>query len=180
MLRKFRGAEWLTLAGVVLLVDSLFFRSWWKWTSLAAAEAQAGDIDGDPHVITFGDASGLWLDHTDLPYARWFLYVALLLAVAMLLSALLRRTVGWSIVLATPLTLVGFAVAMYMVRRLFDPPEGYLPLPGFYVAMFGTLMIWLGGFWAMRDERVPAPFREGPEPELLTVGPARADAPGAS
>jgi hypothetical protein len=138
---KLRAGEWIALAGIGLVIAS-FFRPWY--------ETPAGNLS---FWDTFGGAAVLML-------------AALAAASAMVLATLLERdspavvvpTEVWSVVL-------GFIGAIAALVRVLERPDHASGLcAGAWLGLAGALLILVGSWIAMSDER-PSRFRPAePEP----------------
>jgi hypothetical protein len=163
--QKLRPAEWLSLAGALLLFVSTFL-PWFALPGITELRklAPQARLDGG------GDDGPINLNVWDLGFARWWIYLAILLGVCMVLAALLSRTPEWSIILCTPLVLVSGIALICLLVRLFDAPRPYAETTtGFYIALIGAIGLFAGTCWAIRDDSAPAGFERAPRPELIHV-----------
>jgi hypothetical protein len=139
-LRRLRAGELLALAGAICVIVSLFVRSY---------ETPIGNLNA---WETFGPAVVLEI-------------AAVFAALAMVLSALTERTTALPVattVWCVPLGLLGVIAA---IVRVFERPDhaGGVCI-GVWLALAGSLLIVLGAWQAMRDER-PSMYRPvRPEP----------------
>lgn len=162
---KLRPAELLTLFGAVLL----FLATLLPWFALPGIEelrklAPTARLEGS------GDGGSIDLNVWDLGFARWWIYLAIILGVCMVLAALLSRTPEWSIILCTPLVLVSGIALFCLLVRLFSAPRPYAETTtGYYLAVIGGLALFAGACWAIRDDSAPGGFDKAPRPEVLRV-----------
>lgn len=139
-LRALRAGELVALAGVICVVVSLF-RPWY--------EGPAGQLDV---WDTFGAAVVILL-------------AALCAALAMIVSALTERTMALPIATAVWSVLLGLAGVIAAVVRVLERPQGTTSLcAGPWLALAGTVLILVGSWIAIDDER-PSRYRPAtPEP----------------
>ncbi len=162
---KLRPAELLTLFGTALLFVSTLL----PWFALPGIDelrklAPTARLEGS------GDGGPINLNVWDLGFARWWIYLAIILGACMILAALLSRTPEWAIILCTPLVVVsGIALLCLLVRMLSSPRPYADPTGGFYLALIGGIALFAGACWAIRDDSSPAGFERAPRPELLRV-----------
>lgn len=162
---KLRPAEWLALAGTAVLFISTFL----PWFALPSAASIARDTPG-ARLIGGGSDNAINLNVWDLGFARWWVYLAILLGACMVLAALLSRTAEWSIILCSPLVLVSGITFLCLFVRLFNSPHPYASAQfGFYLAFLGATALLAGTCWAIRDDSVPEGFDKAPRPELIHV-----------
>jgi drug/metabolite transporter (DMT)-like permease len=128
-LRQLRLGELLALAGAILVIVSLFERSY---------EAPVGNLDA---WNTFGPGVVLLL-------------VAVCGALAMVLSALTERTTALPVSTAVWCVLLGvLAVIAAIVRVLERPEHASSVCIGAWLALAGAVAILVGAWQALRDER---------------------------
>ena len=162
---KLRISDLTALLGAVLLFVATFL----SWFELPGVE-QLRELAPNATLEGVGTTSSLTLNVWDLGITRWFVYLAIGLAFCMILAALLSRTAEWAVILATPLVIVSFFALLGMVIRLFDSPRPYSEaMFGFYLGLAGSIVLFAGAFWAIRDESVPDGFDKAPSPEQLRV-----------
>jgi drug/metabolite transporter (DMT)-like permease len=128
-LRQLRVGELLALAGAILVIVSLFERSY---------EAPVGNLDA---WNTFGPGVVLLL-------------VAVCGALAMVISALTERTTALPVSTAVWCVLLGvLAVIAAIVRVLERPEHASSVCIGAWLALAGAVAILVGAWQALRDER---------------------------
>ncbi|MBJ7355294.1 MAG: hypothetical protein JHC98_10770 [Thermoleophilaceae bacterium] len=165
MSAKLRPAEFLALAGTVILFISTFL----PWFALPSAASIARDTPG-ARLVGGGDDGPINLNVWDLSLTRWWVYLAILLGACMVLAALLSKTAEWSIILCTPLVLVSGIAFLCLLGRLFNSPTSYATNQfGLYLAFVGSAALFAGTCWAIRDDSVPEGFEKAPRPELIHV-----------
>jgi hypothetical protein len=162
---KLRPAELLALAGTLVLFVSTFI----PWFALPSAASIARETPG-ARLVGGGTDGAINLNVWDLPVARWWIYLAILLGACMVLAALLSRTAEWSIILCTPLVFVSGIAFLSLLVRLFNSPTAYASNQfGLYLAFLGSVALFAGTCWAIRDDSVPEGFEKAPRPELIHV-----------
>lgn len=155
------------LAGAGAIV--MFIATFLPWFSLPSASELVKLAPG-ARLVGGGSDGSIDLNVWDLGWARWWVYLAILLGVCMVLAALLSRTADWSMILNTPLVVVSFIAFMCLFVRLFDSPRPYASAQlGFYMAFVGSAMLLAGTMWAIRDDSVPEGFDKAPRPEFIHV-----------
>lgn len=165
MAGKLRGSEWLAAAGTLTLFVSTFL----PWFSLPTASQLSLSAPG-ARVVGIGADAPIHLNVWDLGFARWWIYLTVLLGAWMVLAALFSRTPDWSTILCTPLGLTSFiAVVCLVVRVLVAPRPNATALAGLYLALVGAAAVFAAVGWALRDETVPDGFDKAPRPELIQV-----------
>ncbi|MGH2960204.1 MAG: hypothetical protein ACRDKE_11415 [Solirubrobacterales bacterium] len=165
MSAKLRPSELLAGAGALILLVSTFL----PWFALPAA-ADLVKLAPNARLVGGGNDGAIDLNVWDLYFARWWIYLAILLGLCMVLAALLSSTAEWSIILCTPLVLVSGIAFLCLLVRLIDSPRPYAETqPGFYLALLGGLALLAGACWAIRDDSVPEGFEKAPRPELIHV-----------
>lgn len=165
MSEKLRPSELLAGAGALILFVSTFL----PWFALPAA-SDLVKLAPNARLVGGGNDGAINLNVWDLGFARWWVYLAILLGVCMVLAALLSATPEWSIILCTPLVIVSSITFLCLLVRLFDAPRPYAETqPGFYVAFLGCAALLAGACWAIRDDSVPNGFEKAPRPELIHV-----------
>ncbi len=128
-LRQLRLGELAALVGAGLVIASTFVRSY---------EGPAGTIDD---WQSFGAAVALLL-------------AAAAAALAMVLAALTARTSALPVTLAVWCFALGLVGVGGAIARLLERPEGATELCGAgWIALAGVLLIVIGAFQALRDER---------------------------
>jgi len=158
---RLRRSELLLLAGLLALFGSTFF----AWFVLSPVTSGTGEQL--PNVaLAAGEKVNVW----GLHFGRFAIYLAILSAAWLLAATLLGHTPGYATLLATPVVIFGLLSSLTMIYRLFSVPlAGSHHAAAFYVGLAGSLVIFAGGFWSMRDESVPSGFADAPQPELLRV-----------
>jgi drug/metabolite transporter (DMT)-like permease len=139
-LKQLRVGELLVLAGAILVIVSLFVRSY---------EAPVGNLDA---WNTFGPGVALLL-------------AAAAAALAMVISALTERSTALPVSLAVWCVLLGLiGVIAAIVRVLERPDHASMVCIGAWLALAGAAAILVGAWLALRDER-PSLYRPArPEP----------------
>lgn len=165
MSEKLRPSELLAGAGALIL----FFSTFLPWFALPAA-SDLVKLAPNARLVGGGNDGPIDLNVWDLEFARWWVYLAILLGVCMVLAALLSATPEWSIILCTPLVIVSSIAFLCLLVRLVDAPRPYAESqPGLYVAFLGCAALLAGVCWAIRDDSVPNGFEKAPRPELIHV-----------
>lgn len=165
MSEKLRPSELLAGAGALMLFVATFL----PWFALPAA-SDLVKLAPNARLVGGGNDGAINLNVWDLGFARWWVYLAILLGVCMVLAALLSATPEWSIILCTPLVIVSSITFLCLLVRLFDAPRPYAEAqPGFYVAFLGCAALLAGVCWAIRDDSAPGGFEKAPRPELIHV-----------
>jgi peptidoglycan/LPS O-acetylase OafA/YrhL len=139
-LKQFRGGELLAALGAACIVVSLCVR-WY--------EAPVGELDA---WDTFGPAIVLLL-------------AALCAALAMVVSAVTERSTALPVSTAVWSVLLGLiAVIAAIVRVLERPDHAYSLCIGAWLALAGAVLILVGAWLALRDERPSLYTPAQPEP----------------
>lgn len=145
-LRRLRAGELLALAGAILVIVALT-RPWYEnaFTTLSAWE-------------TFGPAVAL-------------LIAATAAALALVISAITERSTALPVAAAVWSTLFGLIAVITAVVRLLERPDHATRLcAGAWLAFAGAILMLVGSWLSMRDER---PSLYGPaEPPPLPPPPA--------
>jgi hypothetical protein len=124
-----RAGELLAFAGAVAVAMALALR-WY--------ETPSGSLDA---WDTFGVAVAL-------------LMVAALTAVGLMAATLTERSPSLPMAAAVWTTVWGFVASIAAIVRLLERPDGANGLcAGAWIALVGAVMIGLGGWLSMRDER---------------------------
>lgn len=165
MLSKLRISEWLTAIGVALLFGATF-RPWFEVPVSDEWRPFTRDTNiGDP-PLSLADGGGQ-LNVWDLTVTRWLIYGALLACAWMVIAALFGETPRWAVVLNTPALLLSACATLGLVVRLINPPAGANVLAAYWPAVVGGALMLVGSAWALRDDSVPAAYRQAPPPERL-------------
>ncbi|HSZ04387.1 MAG TPA: hypothetical protein VK778_04200 [Solirubrobacteraceae bacterium] len=128
-LRQLRVGELLALAGAILVIVSLFERSY---------EAPVGNLDA---WNTFGPGVVLLL-------------VAVCGALAMVISALTERTTALPVSTAVWCVLLGLLAVVAAIVRVLERPEHATSVCiGVWLALAGAVAILVGAWQVLRDER---------------------------
>ncbi|HTQ68366.1 MAG TPA: hypothetical protein VMI13_06710 [Solirubrobacteraceae bacterium] len=136
--RRLRRGELITLAGVALLIASLFVPTY---------HSPSGELDA---WDTFGAAVALQL-------------AAIFAGLALVLSALTERTAALPVSTAVWCVPVGLAGVIASVVRLLERPEHASGLAtGGWLALAGALAVLAGAWETLRDEHTP--LYEPPSP----------------
>lgn len=153
-LARLRLGEWVTLAGALGLLVTMFF----DWFG----------VEGDGRLLEIVRVSGL-LEKSGWSGVGWALAALLALAIALGLAIVVatatRQTPAWSVgacVLAVPVGLIAFLV---LALRLLTQPGLGVGLPDEFVdiklaahlGLLFTALIPVGAFLALKDERTAAP-----------------------
>lgn len=143
--RRLRAGELIALAGAICVVVALLL----PWYESAAGKLNAWD--------TFGPAVAL-------------LIAATAAALALCIGALTERSPALPVALGVWSTLLAIAAVVAAVVRVLERPQGATRLcAGAWVALAGAVLMLVGSWQAMRDERTslyePArPPRRPPPP----------------
>jgi hypothetical protein len=128
-LKQLRLGELLALAGAIVVIVSLFVRSY---------EAPVGNLDA---WNTFGPGVVLLL-------------VAVCGALAMVVSALTERTTALPVSTAVWCVLLGLLAVIAAIVRVLERPEHASSVCiGAWLALAGAVAILVGAWQALRDER---------------------------
>lgn len=162
---KLRPSEWLIGIGALALLISTFL----PWFALPSAN-EILNLAPSAKLVGAGETGALKLNVWDLGLARWWVYLAILLGISVVLAALLSRTPDWSTILCTPLVVVGLIAFICLLVRLLDPPRAHATAQvGFYLGLVGSITLLGGALWAIRSELVPEGFDKAPRPEFIEV-----------
>lgn len=165
MAGKLRPSEILAGIGAI----AMFIATFLPWFALPSA-GELVKLAPGARLVGGGSDSAIDLNVWDLGWARWWIYLAILLGVCMVLAALFSRTADWSIILCTPLVVVSLIAFLCLLVRLFDSPRPYATAQlGFYLAFAGCAALLGGTMWAIRDDTVPEGFDKAPRPEFIHV-----------
>jgi len=150
-LRRVRVGELLALAGAVCVFVSLFLPSYRRATGL---------LDG---WDTFGPAVALLL-------------AAAVAACVLVVCNLMERTTAVPVAAAVWTFLFGLVAIVAAVVRLLERPEHVTGVcSGAWLALAGAVLIFLGAWWSMWDERrslyEPASPEPRPGPPAASGGP---------
>ena len=150
-LRRVRVGELLALAGAVCVFVSLFLPSYRRATGL---------LDG---WDTFGPAVALLL-------------VAAAAACLLVVSNVMERTTAVPVAAAVWTFLFGLVAIVAAVVRLLERPDHVTGVcSGAWLALAGAVLIFLGAWWSMWDERrslyEPASPEPRPGPPAASGGP---------
>jgi uncharacterized membrane protein HdeD (DUF308 family) len=140
--RQLRAGELLALVGAILVIVSMFVRSY---------ETPVGNLDA---WNTFGAGVALLL-------------AAACAALAMVISALTERTTALPVSTAVWCVLLGLiGVIAAVVRVLERPQHATMACVGVWLALAGAVAILVGAWLALRDERpsLYTPARPAPRP----------------
>jgi hypothetical protein len=164
---KIRASEGLALGAALVL----FLTTLMPWFSLPGVD-QLRKLAPTARAEGGGSLASIDLNIWDLGFARWFIYIAILLGVCMFLAALFSRNPEWSIILATPLVIFSLIAMLSLLVRLVDSPRPYADATGwFYLAVASSVVLFGAACWAIRDESVPEGFDKAPRPEMIHVEP---------
>jgi Na+-transporting NADH:ubiquinone oxidoreductase subunit NqrE len=138
--KQLRRGELVAFAGAILVIVSLFVRSY---------QAPSGNLTA---WNTFGPGVALLL-------------AAACAALAMVISALTERSTALPVSIAVWTVLLGLiGVIAALVRTLERPDHASMACVGVWLALAGAVAILLGAWLALRDER-PSLYRPAtPEP----------------
>jgi drug/metabolite transporter (DMT)-like permease len=138
--RQLRAGETLALAGAILVIVSLFVRSY---------QAPSGNLTA---WNTFGPGVALLL-------------AAACAALAMVISALTERSTALPVSIAVWTVLLGLiGVIAALIRALERPDHASMACVGVWLALAGAVAILLGAWLALRDERTSLYTPATPEP----------------
>jgi hypothetical protein len=142
-LRRMRPADWLAGLGGVAVLAALFL-PWY----------------GQPH------ASG-WESFAALDV---ILAGLALVGVVLALAALTQGTTAVPIAFAAFSIIAGLVATLLVVIRLVNlPGDAESREIGPYIALAGSLAVFLGGYWASRDERITGDTRTVDPEDVRTV-----------
>ena len=150
-LRRVRLGELLALAGAVCVIVSLFLPSYRRAT---------GTLDA---WDTFGPAVAVLL-------------AAAVAACVLVASNLMERTTALPIAAAVWTFLFGLLAIVAAVIRLIERPDHVTEVcAGAWLALAGAVLIFLGAWWSIWDERPslyePASPEPRPDPPAASGGP---------
>lgn len=162
---KVRPSELIAFIGGILLLISTFF----PWFSLPGVD-ELRKIAPEARVVGTGDTGSIDLNVWDLTFARWFVYLTILVAVWMFFAALFSKTADWSMILATPLVIFSFIALICLLYRALDVPRDLAEhTVWFWLALVAAFTTFNAACWAIRDDTVPAGFTKPPRPEFVEV-----------
>jgi drug/metabolite transporter (DMT)-like permease len=149
--RRVRVGELLALAGAVCVIVSLF---------LASYQRATGRLDA---WDTFGPAVALLL-------------AAAVAACVLVVSNLMERTTAVPVAAAVWTFLFGLLAIVAAVIRLIERPDHVTEVcAGAWLALAGAVLIFLGAWWSIWDERPslyePASPEPRPDPPAASGGP---------
>ncbi len=140
-IRRLRRGELITLAGIVVLVVSLFVPTY---------HSPAGQLDA---WDTFGAAVALQL-------------AALFAGLALLVSAVTERTTALPVSTAVWCIPLGLAAVIASAVRLLERPEAANGLAaGGWLALIGALAVLVGAWETLRDEHTSQYRPASPPPQ---------------
>ncbi len=114
-------------------------------------------------------AAAVQMDMWNLTVVPWIAAIGFVLGGFVLISTLFGRTSRQAILWSVPAAWFGLLLTMVIAVRVFDAPvDGARNRYGIYVGLAGAVLIWLGGWQSMRDERAVPAFELSPEPEIIT------------
>lgn len=164
MFNKLRIQEWLLGVGVVMLFGATLK----PWFTIPGAE-RLGNIAPDA-ILEGSTSASVGLNVWDLGFTRWFVYLAIFCAASLLIAAAYGESVHYAIVMATPTVVLSLISSIGLVARLIWPPAGATQTEtAFYVAVAGSLLMFIATCWSIRDEYVPPGYVSAPEPENLPL-----------
>ncbi len=162
---KLRTADLLVGVGALMLFVSTFL----PWFALPSA-ADLLKVAPGAQLVGGGSDRAIDLNVWDLGFARWWVYLSILLGACLVLAALFSRTPDWSTILGSPLIITSLIATVCLLVRLVSAPRPYSSAEfGFYMALVGSLVLLSGTAWGLRDETVPEGFDKAPRPELIDV-----------
>lgn len=165
MAGKLRLSDALVGVGSVLLLISTFL----SWFALPSARDLVKTTPG-AHLVGSGSDTDIAMNVWDLPFARWWVYLSILLGIWLVLAALLSRSPNWATILGTPLVLTSLIALLCLFVRLVDEPRAYTSAQfGLYLAFASTALLFAAAAWGLRDESVPDGFDRAPRPEFIEV-----------
>jgi hypothetical protein len=152
------------LASIALLISTFL-----SWFALPSARELVKTVPG-AHLVGSGSDTDIAMNVWDLPFARWWVYLSILLGIWMVLAALFSRSPNWATILGTPLVFSSFIALLCLFVRLFDAPRAYTTGQfGLYLAFASTAVLFGAAFWGLRDETVPDGFDRAPRPQFIEV-----------
>ncbi len=179
MTGRMRRGEWIVLVGMIALAVGSFL-PWWSVSAASQVEQlteQLQKVAPDATVQSFG--GGLELTMWDLDLLPWLAVLVVIAAGCLLLATWFGRVPRPAMVASVPTSWFGLWLVVATLVRVFDAPvAGAENRYGIYVSLAGALLLWLGGWDSMRDERVPAAMDHSPAPERF--GMAQLDAEAAA
>lgn len=165
MLSRLRTADRVAGFGAAVLFAATF-APWFKLPGASQLDvAPDAKLVGGP---TFYAHLNVW----DLSVARWFIYLAILSAGWMIVSALFADSARWSVILCTPTALFGICAAIGLIHGLINPPGNASVTTAFYAAVAGGVLLMIGGLRAVRDDGSPPGFDLSPDPEIVHLDSA--------
>jgi hypothetical protein len=162
---RLRAGEWTAAAGAALLLVALFL----DWFSLLAIEF------GNTGVVARDVESG-WsgLGWLTLVFAVAAIAVGAWMAFAVATARPVAQVVAASVLTATVGTIAFVALVLRVL--IFQPgPNNITEVRyGAWLGLLGALLVALGGWWALKDERTDAPESAYTPPEPRPAPPTRA------
>jgi hypothetical protein len=160
-----RAPEWVVAIGLLALAVGSQL-TWYRAPSTADLSGLE-QISPDAAIQAPGVFENINL--MDLSTLRVFAVILFISGGFLVLGALLGRTTQPAIAASVPTSWFGLIVSIMILVRVFDAPvDGAINKPGLYVSLIGALLLWLGGWWSMRDERGATALDLSPEPELVS------------
>lgn len=133
-LRRLRAGELIALAGAICVIVSLFE----PWYENASGRLSAWDTVGPALVL---------------------LMLAALVALGLVLATITERSTALPVAAAVWSTLFGIIAVIAAVVRLLERPQGASEIcAGAWLALVGAILIVVGSWQSMRDER-PSLYR---------------------
>jgi HAMP domain-containing protein len=179
-----RSGEWIVLAGLIMLAVGSFL-PWWTAPDLSAVQELTQELRQiSPDAVIQAPESQVTLTMWHLEVLPWLVAIVLVSAGVLLLGTWFGKTPRLAVAASVPTGWFGLWASVAIAVRAFDEPvPGAQVEYGLYVSLAGAVLLWLGGWQSMRDERVPEVFEHSPKPERITlsqldgyVSPHRPDA----
>ncbi len=145
---RLRTGEWLTGAGVVVMVVALFALHWYGRSGTTPAQTGWG---GTTHV-------------------NWLLLVTIVVALALVVAQAAFRAPAIPACLSVISTVVALVAALWLLLRVVIDPASH-QRAGAWIELLGGLVVLVGSFLSLRKEGIAE--RDGPG-EIPTASLARA------
>jgi hypothetical protein len=170
---RLRAGEWIALAGAVALLVTLFL-PWFDVEPPRAAQPDQGtgilNVLNTYSTTSWGtgwDALG-WLV---IAFALAAIGCAAWLALANALRRPVAQAVAASVLTATAGTLAFVALALRALVFQPGPNDLVVMRYGAWLGLLAALVLALGGWWALKDERIDAPESAYTPPEPRPAPP---------
>ena len=165
---RLRGGEWTALAGAAALVVTLFL----PWFGIEVP-GPAGNLV-NPFLAEVSGTSG-WntLGWLVIVLALAAVGCAVWLAIANATAGPVAQAVAASVLTATAGTVALIALALRVLVFQPGPNDLVVLRYGAWLGLLAALVLALGGWWAMKDERTGAPESAYTPPEPRPAPPPR-------